>query len=91
MVSTRGDYKRKGKELLSGIEQRRVSRMAGEHYEGDEEEDPRDKLDCFEWSLATLTSMVLYLLEEKRKETNTCHEGSNKEEKKTETTCNTEP
>jgi hypothetical protein len=56
MVSTRNDYKRSGQELLSGLEQSTASRMSREHFE--EEEDPKDRFDRIEHSLATLTSIV---------------------------------
>jgi hypothetical protein len=94
MVSTHSDYKRSGQELFPGLERSRASRMSGEHYEGEEEEDPRVRLDRFEQSLATLTSMVSQLLAVKRKETpstEACHEGPKKEENKPETEHKTEP
>jgi hypothetical protein len=94
MVSTHSVYKRSGQELLPGLERSRASRMSGEHYEGEEEEDPRVRLDRFEQSLATLTLMVSQLLAAKSKEipsTKTCHEGPKKEENKPETECKTEP
>jgi hypothetical protein len=91
MVSTHNDYKISGEELLLGLEQSRASIMSQELYE--EEEYPRDRLDRFEQSLATLTSMVSELLVVKSKETKTFHEGPNpkKEKKKPETEHNTEP
>jgi hypothetical protein len=48
MVSTHSDYKRKGQELLPGLEQVEHQGMSGEHYEGEEEEDRRVGLDRFE-------------------------------------------
>jgi hypothetical protein len=59
--------------------------MSREHYEGEEQEDPRASLDQFEQSLATLTSMMSQLLVVKRKErssTKACHVGPKKEENK---------
>jgi hypothetical protein len=68
--------------------------LSGEHYEGEEEEDSRIRLDRFEQSLATLASMVSQLLAAKDKETpstEACHEGPKKEENKPETEHKTEP
>jgi hypothetical protein len=54
MVSTRNDYKISGQDLFIGLERSRASRMSREHYEGEEEEDPKVKLDCFGQSLARI-------------------------------------
>ena len=62
MVSACNYYKTSGQQLFSGLEQSRAPRMDGEHYGGEEEEYPRVRLDQFEHSLVTLTSMVSQLL-----------------------------
>jgi hypothetical protein len=69
MVSTCSDSRRIGQELFPRLEQSRASRMLGEHYEREEEEYIRVRLDRFEQSLVTLTSIVSQLLAEKRRET----------------------
>ena len=48
MVSTHNDYKISGQELFPRIERSISLRMLGENYEGEEEEELRVRLDCFE-------------------------------------------
>jgi hypothetical protein len=67
MVSTCSVYKISGKDLFPRLEKSGASRMSRNHYEGEEEEDHRVRLDRFEKCLATLTSMVSKLLVAKNK------------------------
>jgi hypothetical protein len=68
--------------------------MVGEYQVGNEDEDPRVRLDRLEQGMATLTSMVSQLLEAQCKETPSIelgHGEPKREEKKPEAECKVEP